>query len=218
MRFNHSVRSRGHAGFAAGLVLALTLFAPSAFADETCNSPYMAKIVGQEDYVYVWTLGIPGLGDEQDQRLFYQHDPTWLGDGKDLRLLVLNNGGRRPNGESFSEVLELRLPFDDGSGFLRELNRPFGPTEPVWSYANPEGFFSAFVSGARRLAGGNTIVCSGVPGRIFEVTAEGEVVWDYYNVHGGDIEPPDHAGKAPPFSLYRAERYAPDHPGVLALD
>jgi selenium-binding protein 1 len=24
-------------------------------ADETCMSPYMAKIVGQEDFVYVWT-------------------------------------------------------------------------------------------------------------------------------------------------------------------
>ncbi len=76
MRFNHSVRSRGHAGFAAGLVLALTLFAPSAFADETCNSPYMAKIVGQEDYVYVWTLGIPGLGDEQDKLVTIDVNPA----------------------------------------------------------------------------------------------------------------------------------------------
>ena len=31
------------------------MFAASSFtvADETCMSPYMAKIVGQEDYVYV---------------------------------------------------------------------------------------------------------------------------------------------------------------------
>lgn len=29
-----------------------------SLADETCMSPYMAKIVGQEDYVYVWTLGL----------------------------------------------------------------------------------------------------------------------------------------------------------------
>ena len=76
MRFNHSVRSRGHAGFAAGLVLALALFAPSASADETCNSPYMAKIVGQEDYVYVWTLGIPGLGDEQDKLVTIDVNPA----------------------------------------------------------------------------------------------------------------------------------------------
>ena len=36
-------------------------------ADETCMSPYMAKIVGQEDFAYVWTLGVEGLGDEQDK-------------------------------------------------------------------------------------------------------------------------------------------------------
>ena len=36
-------------------------------ADETCMSPYMAKIVGQEDFVYVWTLGVEGQGDEQDK-------------------------------------------------------------------------------------------------------------------------------------------------------
>ena len=36
-------------------------------ADETCMSPYMAKIVGQEDFAYVWTLGVAGLGDEQDK-------------------------------------------------------------------------------------------------------------------------------------------------------
>ena len=34
-------------------------------ADETCMSPYMAKIEGQEDFVYVWTLGVEGLGDGQ---------------------------------------------------------------------------------------------------------------------------------------------------------
>ena len=30
-------------------------------ADETCMSPFMPKITGQEDYVYVWTLGVEGL-------------------------------------------------------------------------------------------------------------------------------------------------------------
>ena len=169
----------------------------------------------------LWRWGNPqnyGLGGENDQKLFYQHDPTWLGSEDDLRLLVLNNGGRRPSGESFSEVLELTLPLDPATGFLRELERPFGPDEPSWSYADPETFFSAFVSGARRLPNGNTIVCSGVPGRIFEVTPEGHIVWDYYNEHGGDIEPPEHAGKAPPYALFRAERYGPDHPGIQALN
>lgn len=36
-------------------------------ADETCTSPYMAKITGHEEFVYVWTLGVEGLGDGSDK-------------------------------------------------------------------------------------------------------------------------------------------------------
>lgn len=36
-------------------------------ADETCQSPYMTKITGEEDYVYVWTLGVEGVGDGSDK-------------------------------------------------------------------------------------------------------------------------------------------------------
>jgi hypothetical protein len=35
------------------LVLAIAV---PAVADETCQSPYLPKVTGQEDYVYVWTL------------------------------------------------------------------------------------------------------------------------------------------------------------------
>ncbi len=38
-----------------------------SWADETCQSPYMPKITGQEDYVYVWTLGMEGVGDGSDK-------------------------------------------------------------------------------------------------------------------------------------------------------
>ena len=47
--------------------IVLLLGTATGNADETCMSPYMAKIVGQEDFVYVWTLGIEGVGDEQDK-------------------------------------------------------------------------------------------------------------------------------------------------------
>jgi selenium-binding protein 1 len=43
------------------------LLPASAVADETCMSPYMAKITSQEDFVYVWTLGAKGVGDESDK-------------------------------------------------------------------------------------------------------------------------------------------------------
>jgi selenium-binding protein 1 len=38
-----------------------------ARADETCSSPYLARIEGQEEFLYVWTLGVEGLGDGQDK-------------------------------------------------------------------------------------------------------------------------------------------------------
>src|SRR5436190_999565 len=47
--------------------LALTFSAAVARADETCSSPYMARIEGQEEFVYVWTLGVEGLGDGADK-------------------------------------------------------------------------------------------------------------------------------------------------------
>ena len=49
--------------------LTMMLLASNAFvlADETCQSPYLPKITGQEDYVYVWTLGAEGVGDGSDK-------------------------------------------------------------------------------------------------------------------------------------------------------
>ena len=44
-----------------------TALASATAADETCQSPYLPKIVGQEDFVYVWTLGVEGLGDGNDK-------------------------------------------------------------------------------------------------------------------------------------------------------
>jgi selenium-binding protein 1 len=52
---------------AFALALAALSLAPHAIADETCSSPYLARIEGQEDFVYVWTLGVEGLGDGSDK-------------------------------------------------------------------------------------------------------------------------------------------------------
>ena len=169
----------------------------------------------------LWRWGNPrryGAGQDEDQQLFYQHDPTWVhGETPDeLRLLVFNNGRGREDGD-YSSVDELLLPFDPAKGFHREPGEPFGPDEPAWSYSAGDQFYSAFISGAQRLPNGNTLICSGAPGRIFEVTRDGELVWDYRNGFGGEIDPPEHAGKAPPLALFRATRLPLDHPGVAAL-
>src|ERR1051325_7220655 len=51
----------------SALALTLAFSAGVARADETCSSPYLARIDGQEEFVYVWTLGVEGLGDGQDK-------------------------------------------------------------------------------------------------------------------------------------------------------
>src|SRR5436190_13899104 len=52
---------------AAALTLTLSFSPRVARADETCSSPYLARIEGQEEFVYVWTLGVEGLGDGADK-------------------------------------------------------------------------------------------------------------------------------------------------------
>ena len=52
---------------AGALAFALAFSLRVTRADETCSSPYLARIDGQEEFVYVWTLGVEGLGDGQDK-------------------------------------------------------------------------------------------------------------------------------------------------------
>ena len=51
----------------------------------------------------------------------------------------------------------------------------------VWSYSEGFRFWSNIVSGAQRLPNGNTFICSGVKGRMFEVKPDGAIVWEYMN-------------------------------------
>lgn len=55
------------AAFVAAITLAALAPASPLRADETCSSPYLARIEGQEEFVYVWTLGVEGLGDGADK-------------------------------------------------------------------------------------------------------------------------------------------------------
>ncbi len=64
------------------LVFSRLFVTGAARSDETCMSPYMAKIVGQEDFVYVWTLGMVGVGDEQDKLVTVDVNPKSTNYGK----------------------------------------------------------------------------------------------------------------------------------------
>jgi hypothetical protein len=52
-----------------GAAALIGVIAAACHADETCNAPYMTGLnKGQEDYINVWTIGVPGLGDGSNDR------------------------------------------------------------------------------------------------------------------------------------------------------
>jgi methanethiol oxidase len=67
LRSHLHMRRFGLLGGVAALALVALPLAIPAVADETCQSPYMVKITGEEDYVYVWTLGVERMGDGSDK-------------------------------------------------------------------------------------------------------------------------------------------------------
>lgn len=129
--------------------------------------------------------------ERRDPSFGHQHDCHLLDNGN---ILLFSNGYHTPD-NSHSRVIEL----DPGSG------------ETVWEYkANPVlGFFSPHISGAQRLESGNTLICEGSKGHIFEVTPEGETVWDYVcpffinEPKWGDMN-----------WIFRAHRYTADSPQI----
>jgi len=77
---------------ALALLVAPTAAGP-ARADETCNSPYMANLIkGQEDYLYVWTLGKAGVGDGSDKLVTIDANPGSSRYGKVIHKVSV--GGR----------------------------------------------------------------------------------------------------------------------------
>jgi selenium-binding protein 1 len=77
----------------ASVVVPLGLAPLSAQADETCNSPYMSNLIkGQEDFVHVWTLGEPGLGDASDKLVTIDANPKSRTYGKVVSSVSV--GGR----------------------------------------------------------------------------------------------------------------------------
>jgi selenium-binding protein 1 len=87
----------GHRGVQLGVVFACLVFALAigvAAADETCNSPYVTKLIkGQEDYVYVWALGVEGMGDGFDKLVTIDVNPKSKTYGKVLGAVSVGTRG-----------------------------------------------------------------------------------------------------------------------------
>lgn len=117
------------------------------------------------------------LVDEAQRRIVWaqsgpfvrQHDAQLLPTGN---LLLFDNEGDT-GGNGVSRVLE----FDPATGRI------------AWSYAGSRDapLDSRSRSSQTRLANGNTLIVESMAGRVLEVTARGEIVWEFINpVRGGE--------------------------------
>jgi Arylsulfotransferase (ASST) len=131
-----------------------------------------------------WKLGAPPLSG--------QHAPTPLPNGN---ILLFDNGPFRADTgvQPFSRALEINP----------------NTKEIVWKYqdATSHFFFSSRISNAQRLPNGNTLINEGLYGRFFEVTTDGDVVWEYVNPNFGPAADPP---KRQTNNVFRTYRYSAD--------
>ena len=176
------------------------------------------------DLLYRW--GNPrayGRGVTADQRLFGQHDAQWIRDGLPgaRHLLVFNNGVTR----GWSSVEEIASPVDATGAYPALGAGAHGPASASWTYTDSPltDFYAQNIGGAERLPNGNTLVCNGPTGVLFEVTPAGQEVWRYVNpvvsagpMTQGDVIPSGTSGQQN--TVFRASRYAADFAGFAGRD
>ena len=130
-------------------------------------------------------------------QLAHQHSPTMLDNGN---ILVFDNGFHQDgNPLGVSRVLEVNP----------------ASSEVIWSYQggekSPMLFYSSAMSSCQRLPNGNTFICEGTTGRLFEVTAMGDLVWEFVN-NLPSYE--SSAIKTKSCMVYSAYRYGIDYSGL----
>src|SRR6056297_1412142 len=94
----------------------------------------------------------------------HQHDVRELDNGN---LLLFDNGVHRSRAPAYARILEI-------DPATREI---------VWQYTDRVilAFQSFMGGGAQRLSNGNTFITEAASGRLFQVTPEGETVWEWVN-------------------------------------
>jgi hypothetical protein len=156
------------------------------------------------------------------QKLFGQHDIRWVEVGTDAgKLMVFNNGDNRLPSVSYSTVDIIETPVDAFGNYTEPATgESFGPIDLFWTYESDssEDFYSSKLSGAHRLPNDNTVICEGGTGRFFEVTTDGDVVWEYLSpvtstgvVNQGTTPVNGNA-------VFRCTRYSPDYGAFTGRD
>jgi outer membrane protein assembly factor BamB len=112
-------------------------------------------IMDLEEEEIVWAMRGPWL---------HQHDPDLLANGN---ILLFDNQGNIGNPGGMTRVIEV----DPRTQQI------------LWSYAGtPEHPFESEVrSSQERLANGNTLITESDGGRLFEISPQGEIVWNFIN-------------------------------------
>lgn len=130
----------------------------------------------------------------------HQHDPSLVDNGN---ILVFDNGNHRQDGSgvSYSRVVE--------------VNPRTNKIE--WEYKDdpPGDFYTSIMGACQRLPNGNTLISETDMSRIFEVTRDGEIVWEYISPFYNDCYH-DTFGRI--CQLFKAYRYSPDFPGFKGKD
>ncbi len=128
----------------AACALAVAAAAPPVLADETCNSPFVdALIKGQEKYLHVWTLGVPGVGDEADKLVTIDVDPASATYGKIIDILAVGGRGEAHHfGFSDDRRYLWAGRLDDSRIFVFDLANPAKPklTNTIVDFAEKTGF------------------------------------------------------------------------------
>ncbi len=160
-------------------------------------------------------------GTPADRQLFDQHDAHWIPPGSPGagQILVFNNGDLGVR--EYSSVDQI-APVMTGNRYAIGLDGSFLPPARtrVFPLTDDDRWWSPAISGAQRLPNGNTLIVDGPVGRLFEVTADGNKVWEYVNPFfptGAEAGTNHRGTPIVQWRVFRAQRYPPDHPGLRRL-
>lgn len=152
-------------------------------------------------------------GDSNDKKLFSQHDAYWIEDSliDAGKIMIFNNNAGSPTPNSAVNIIDLPI---DTNGNYTYSDSAYLPINFHWTYQaeNPTDFYGQNISGAQRLTNGNTLICEGPTGRIFEVDYLGIKVWEYMNPvsYSGILQQGDPATQN---RAFRAYRYSTNYSG-----
>jgi hypothetical protein len=137
------------------------------------------------DILYRW--GNPAnyrRGTATNRLLYVVHGATWIDEGLPGagNIMVFNNGDRAGTANDYSTVMEIVPPRDAAGSYTISPGSAFGPAAPAWSYGSPGQFFGGPTQcGAFRTLDNTTLITLTSSGRIFEVDAAGNTIWNRKN-------------------------------------